>query len=91
MDFPRHELATMARSLASNGVLVGTSSWKYEGWIGLLYTKERYLTRGKFSRTKFEQTCLAEYCEVFPTVCLDGAFYRFPTPQMLELQRPVEK
>jgi uncharacterized protein YecE (DUF72 family) len=64
--------------------LVGTSSWKYEGWLGLLYTSERYLTRGKLSRANFEKTCLAEYAEVFKTVCLDAGFYQFPSVKMLD-------
>ncbi len=64
--------------------MVGTSSWKYEGWLGLLYTSERYLTRGKLSRANFEKTCLAEYAEVFKTVCLDAGFYQFPSVKMLD-------
>ena len=71
----------MARScaLADKGVYFGTSSWKYEGWVGSIYTKERYLTRGKFSQKKFEAECLAEYAATFPAVCGDFSFYRFPT------------
>jgi hypothetical protein len=34
-------------------VYFGTSSWKYEGWLGSIYTPERYLTRGKFSKKKW--------------------------------------
>jgi hypothetical protein len=26
----------------SGGVYLGTSSWKYEGWLGRIYTPERY-------------------------------------------------
>lgn len=84
MDFPRDALAAGVKSLAEQGVYVGTSSWKYEGWLGLLYTPERYMTRGKLSRAKFEKTCLAEYAGVFRTVCLDAGFYQFPSAKMLD-------
>ena len=67
------------KALAADGVFVGTSSWKYPGWLGQLYSEERYLTRGKFSEAKFNRSCLAEYAETFPTVCVDAAFYTFPT------------
>jgi uncharacterized protein YecE (DUF72 family) len=65
--------------LAKEGIYIGTSSWKYEGWLGSIYTPERYETRGKLSKKKFEDTCLTEYAEIFPTVCGDFAFYQFPT------------
>jgi len=83
-SFPREELKAAAAALAREGIFIGTSSWKYEGWLDLLYTRERYLTRGKVSRAKFEKTCLAKYAEVFKTVCLDGGFYQFPTARMLD-------
>jgi hypothetical protein len=54
-------LAERVAALARDGIYVGTSSWKYEGWLGLIYTPERYTTRGKCSHAKFEATCLAEY------------------------------
>ncbi len=66
-------------SLAARGVYFGTSSWKYEGWLGSIYTAERYQTRGRFSRKKFESECLAEYAETFPIVCGDFSFYQFPS------------
>jgi uncharacterized protein YecE (DUF72 family) len=67
--------------LAQHGVYFGTSSWKYDGWLGNIYSQERYLTRGKFSNAKFEQECLTEYAETFSTVCGDFAFYQFPTEE----------
>jgi len=82
--FPREELKAGVAALAREGIFIGTSSWKYEGWLGMLYTPERYMTRGRISRAKFEKTCLAEYAEVFKTVCLDGGFYQFPTAKMLD-------
>jgi uncharacterized protein YecE (DUF72 family) len=82
--FPREELREAAAALARDNVFVGTSSWKYEGWLGLLYTPERYLTRGKISRARFEKTCLAEYAEVFKSVCLDAGYYQFPSAPLLD-------
>ncbi len=83
-DFPRSDLAEKVAALASVGIYVGTSSWKYEGWLGLIYSPERYTTRGKFSRAKFETTCLAEYAETFKTVCADAGYYQFPSTKMLD-------
>jgi uncharacterized protein YecE (DUF72 family) len=60
-------------------VYVGTSSWKYPGWLGQVYSPARYEARGRFSERKFNQECLAEYASVFPTVCGDFAFYQFPS------------
>jgi hypothetical protein len=48
--FPREELRAGLAALAGEQIFVGTSSWKYEGWLGLLYTPERYLTGRKVSR-----------------------------------------
>jgi uncharacterized protein YecE (DUF72 family) len=69
------------RALAEQGIYFGTSSWKYEGWLGSIYTRDRYLTRGKLSNAKFERECLTEYAETFPAVCGDFAFYQFPSEQ----------
>ncbi len=73
-------LAPRLHALAAKGVYFGTSSWKYEGWLGSIYTRGRYETRGRFSRKKFEAECLAEYAETFPAVCGDFSFYNFPAP-----------
>jgi uncharacterized protein YecE (DUF72 family) len=72
-------LAPRLHELAAQGVYFGTSSWKYEGWLGSIYNPERYQTRGKVSKAKFEEGCLSEYAETFPTVCGDFAFYQFPS------------
>jgi uncharacterized protein YecE (DUF72 family) len=74
-------LAPKLRELANRRIYFGTSSWKYDGWLGSIYSQDRYLTRGKYSNAKFEQECLSEYGEVFPTVCGDLTFYQFPTEQ----------
>ncbi|HWB04309.1 MAG TPA: DUF72 domain-containing protein [Verrucomicrobiales bacterium] len=77
------QLRPALRDLAARGIYIGTSSWKYPGWIGQIYTGERYQTRGKFSKAKFEATCLEEYAETFSTVCVDAGYYSFPTEQWL--------
>jgi uncharacterized protein YecE (DUF72 family) len=65
--------------LAARGVYIGGSSWKYEGWLDQIYSRHLYQVRGKFSRKRFEDTCLSEYATVFPAVCGDFAFYQFPS------------
>src|SRR4051794_4130934 len=77
-------LGPKLRALADQGVYFGTSSWKYEGWLGSIYTPAKYLTAGKLSRKKFETECLTEYAATFPTVWGDFAFYQFPTPDYRE-------
>jgi uncharacterized protein YecE (DUF72 family) len=72
-------LAPKLRALAEQGVYFGTSSWKYEGWLGSIYNEGRYQTRGKYSKKKFDENCLMEYAAAFPTVCGDFAFYQFPS------------
>src|ERR1700734_3372483 len=73
-------LAPKLRRLAEEGIYFGTSSWKYEGWLGSIYSPGRYSVRGRFSQRKFEAECLAEYAETFPAVCGDFSFYQFPEP-----------
>jgi uncharacterized protein YecE (DUF72 family) len=77
--FDRDRLASRVREMAARNIFMGGSSWKYEGWMGQIYTRSRYQSRGRFSKRLFEETCLSEYATVFPTVCGDFAFYQFPT------------
>jgi len=79
----RHWLQTQVATLANQGVYLGTSSWKYAGWIGSLYSRDRYEYRGKLSESRFERECLEEYAGVFSTVCVDAAYYTFPTEKYL--------
>lgn len=72
-------LAPRLAELAAEGIFLGTSSWKYEGWMDQIYTRERYYTRGRFSQKKFEAECLDEYAKTFPIVCGDFSFYQFPS------------
>jgi uncharacterized protein YecE (DUF72 family) len=81
MPLQAARLAPRLRALADQGVYFGTSSWKYEGWVGSIYSSDRYVTRGKFSKAKFEENCLTEYAQTFPAVCRDLTFYQFPSEQ----------
>lgn len=69
--------------LAGQGLYLGTSSWKYPGWCGLVYDEARYQYRGKFAKTRFEQDCLAEYAETYSSVCVDAGYYQFPRAEYL--------
>lgn len=75
LPFYRQQLG----QLAAQGIYIGTSSWKYAGWCGLIYDEQRYLTRQKFSGAKFERECLTEYAKTFHTVCVDAGYYQFPS------------
>lgn len=77
--FDRDSLRDSLHTLAARQIYIGGSSWKYEGWLGQIYSRSRYQVRGRFSKKLFEETCLSEYASVFPTVCGDFAFYQFPT------------
>jgi len=84
MLFDRERMKVKAAELAAKGVFIGTSSWKYEGWFGQLYTPDRYEYRGKVAKTRFQRSCLSEYAEVFKTVCVDAAYYDFPRREYLQ-------
>ncbi|MGE5570296.1 MAG: DUF72 domain-containing protein [Rhodospirillales bacterium] len=73
------KLAGALRRLAEEGIWIGTSSWKYEGWLGQVYSRERYMSRGVFAQKRFEAECLEEYARTFPAVCGDFTFYQFPS------------
>ena len=57
---------------ASKGIHFGGSSWKYPGWKGIVYNRKYR------SKKSFNEQSLAEYSEVFSTVCADFALYDFP-------------
>jgi uncharacterized protein YecE (DUF72 family) len=79
--FDLEALKSQLQTLAAQNIVIGTSSWKYEGWLDQIYSRDRYRTRGKFSKQRFESECLAEYAETFPIVCGDFSFYQFPSPE----------
>ena len=78
-EFDRERLRGKLAALASENVFIGTSSWKYPGWIGQIYSSQRYVVRGRFSEKRFEAECLSEYAATFPIVCGDFTFYQFPS------------
>lgn len=78
MQFNRDQVKAQLAKLASLGIFIGTSSWKYPGWQRLLYDRDRYVWRGRYAEARFERNCLAEYAEVFSTVSVDAAYYKFP-------------
>ena len=82
--FNRDEARTRLATLAQRGAYIGTSSWKYPGWRGLLYDEQRYIYHGRLSEARFERNCLREYAEVFKTVCVDAGYYRFPDSRYIE-------
>jgi uncharacterized protein YecE (DUF72 family) len=84
MAFDREWMKARMAELAAKGVFLGTSSWKYQGWLGQIYTPDRYRYQGKVAKTRFERDCLSEYAEVFKTVSVDAAYYDFPRPEYLQ-------
>jgi uncharacterized protein YecE (DUF72 family) len=78
-SFDRERLRDRLQEFAARGIYIGGSSWKYEGWLDQIYRRSRYLTRGRFSKKLFEETCLQEYASIFPAVCGDFSFYQFPS------------
>jgi len=57
-------------------IRLGTSSWAYEGWQGLVYQRT-------YPKSRFSQDTLAEYAAygsdgipLFRTVGIDHSFYR---------------
>lgn len=60
-------------ALAKQNILIGTSSWKYPGWIGIVYNQ-------KYNGDKdFNEHCLKEYSETFSTVGVDHTYYQWPS------------
>jgi uncharacterized protein YecE (DUF72 family) len=84
VQFDRELVKRQLNDLVVQGVFIGTSSWKYPGWFGALYDRGRYEYRGRFAQTRFNRGCLEEYADVFKTVCVDAAYYTFPTEKYLQ-------
>lgn len=59
-------------TLRDQGIYVGTSSWKYPGWKGIVYR------RGYPSEKAFQEECLEEYAETYTTVGVDHTYYAWP-------------
>ncbi|MCB1066455.1 MAG: DUF72 domain-containing protein [Verrucomicrobiae bacterium] len=85
MLFQRDHITHLSRRLAEDHqVYLGTSSWRYPGWCGLLYDEDRYLWGTHFSKKRFSEHCLEEYASVFPTVCVDATYYALPKVAFIE-------
>jgi uncharacterized protein YecE (DUF72 family) len=55
--------------IADDKILLGTSGWSYEEWIGPFYVKR--------------EKKLKEYSRLFRTAEINSTFYRYPTPGMI--------
>jgi uncharacterized protein YecE (DUF72 family) len=64
--------------LSQKSIYLGTSSWKYEGWKGLIYN-DRYC-----SAKEFEARCLTEYAKTFSVVGVDHTYYAPPSSKMID-------
>lgn len=65
-------------SLSQRSIFFGTSSWKYEGWKGLVYKKDYPSTK------RFEGDCLTEYAQTFPLVGVDHSYYSLPSSKTIK-------
>lgn len=63
--------------LAAKGIFLGTSSWKYRGWEGLIYQG------GYESEAQFQRQSLREYTSYFPCVGADFTYYAWPSSEMM--------
>lgn len=68
----------LIETLLKKGIYIGTSSWKYPGWTGVIYNK-KYKTQKEFN-----ETALAEYAEHYPTVGIDHTYYDWPSPKGIQ-------
>lgn len=85
MLFERSRISRITRRLFDRyRVALGTSSWRYEGWCGLLYDEDRYLWGTHFSKKRFSDHCLEEYAETFSSVCVDATYYALPRKKFIE-------
>jgi len=65
-------MAQTLKTLRKKSIYLGTSSWKYEGWKGLVYQKDYPSKKG------FNDECLKEYGKTYPTVGVDHTYYTWP-------------
>ncbi len=92
MEFSHERDVPRLKVLAAKGIHIGTSSWIYEGWLGKVYRGDYSGPRSAVNKKRFEAECLVEHSETFPTVCFDGAYYRFPdTNKLLQFKEQIAK
>lgn len=63
--------------LAAQGIYLGTSSWKYRGWEGMIYQG------GYASEAQFQRASLREYTSYFPCVGVDFTYFTWPLAEMM--------
>ncbi len=73
----RDRLRDRLSALASHSIFIGGSSWKYEGWLGQIYSRSRYQVGGRFSRKLFDESCLSQSPRFFPRSAAISLFISF--------------
>lgn len=85
MLFERSGIAASLKHLAdAHHLYLGTVSWRFPGWCGMLYDEENYLWGNHFSKKRFSDRCLEEYATVFRSVEVDSTYYALPRLDFLE-------
>ncbi len=69
--------ALAAARLAAEGLYLGTSSWKYRGWEGMIYQG------GYVSEAQFQRQSLREYTALLPCVGIDFTYFAWPEASMM--------
>ena len=84
MLFERTAVSIITRHLfEEHRICLGTSSWRYPGWCGILYDEDSYLWSTHFSKKRFSEHCLEEYAETFCSVCVDATYYALPRKKFI--------
>jgi uncharacterized protein YecE (DUF72 family) len=77
----RQRLAARLGELARRNVWIGTSSWKYPGWLGQIYTAERLPNAASFRGRSSTKRASPSMRKHFRWSAGDFAFYQFPSPE----------
>jgi len=62
-------LTTDEEELSQDNIILGTSGWSYEEWVGPFYTERKRM--------------FSEYARVFKTSEINSTFYAYPNPGMV--------
>lgn len=83
LTFSREAIAKVVAELPP-ALFMGTSTWTYPGWTGLIYERP-------YPKTGASVAMLEEYARypLFRTVGVDSFFYRPPTPELLRAYASV--
>jgi len=52
MPFDQAQITKTLQAFAAKNIFIGTSSWKYRGWCGMLYEEDRYIYPGRFAESR---------------------------------------